>query len=74
MFLENYNDKFVKHVYKLLKGMVVEKIRVKNALDINLLEFKSRFKPFCGNILLFKANSHHNAKNKCGGSNAGHAS
>jgi len=54
IFLKGYNDKFVDHMYNLLKGTIVERIKVGNTLDVNLLELKPRFKPFHRNILLFK--------------------
>ena len=76
LFLRDYNDKFVEYMWKLVNNNLLEKTRVRNTLDINLLYFKSRFKnkPFCDTILLFKANSNHNAKNKCGGDKGRHTS
>jgi len=73
-FLKGYNDKFLDHMYNLLKGALIERIRVKNTLEITLLEFKFRFKPIFFNILQFKANSNRNAQNKCGGNKGGRKS
>jgi len=69
--LRVYNDKFLDHMYNLFNEILVERIRMKNTLEINLLEFKQRFKPFCVNISLFKAHSIHRAQNKCGGDKEG---
>jgi len=70
-FLRGYNDIFLDHVYNLFNEILMERIRVKNTLEINLLEFKQRFKPFCVNISQFKANSNRNAQNKYGGDKGG---
>jgi len=73
-FLKGYNDKFLDHMYKLFKEILMERIRVRNTLEINLLEFKPRFKPSYDNILLFKANSNHSDQNKCVGNKGGRKS
>jgi len=73
-FLRRYNDKFLGHVYNLVNEILRERIRVKNTLEINLLEFKPRFKPFYVIISLFKANLIHKAQNKCGGDKGGRKS
>jgi len=73
-FLRGYNDKFLDHVYNLFNKILMERITVKNTLEINLFEFKKRFKPFCVNISQFKANSKRNAQNKCGGDKGGRKS
>jgi len=63
-FLRGYHDKFLDHVYNLFNEILMERIRVRHTLEINLLEFKPRFKPFYDSILLFKANSNHSDQNK----------
>jgi len=73
-FLRGYNDKFLDHMNNLFHEILRDRIRVKNTLEINLLEFKQRFKPFCVNISQFKANSNRNAQNKCGGDKGGRKS
>jgi len=73
-FLRGYNDKFLDHVYNLFNKILMERITVKNTLEINLLEFKFRFKPICVNISQFKANSKRNAQNKCEGNKGGRKS
>jgi len=60
-FLRGYNNKFLNHMYNLFNEILMERIRLKNTLEINLLEFKSRCNPFYNNISLFKANSTHRA-------------
>jgi len=69
--LRGYHDKFLDHTYNLFNKILIERIMVKNTLEINLLEFKFRFKPICVNISQFKANSNRNAQNKCGGNKGG---
>jgi len=73
-FLRGYNDKFLDHVYNLFNKILMERIRVRHTLEINLLEFKQRFKPFCVNISQFKAKSYRNDQNKCGGNKGGRKS
>jgi len=73
-FLRGYNDKFLDHMYNLFNKILMERITVRNTLEINLLEFKPRFKPFCVIISQFKANSKRNAQNKCGGNKGGRKS
>ena len=74
-FLRDYSDKFVEYAWNLLNNRVA-KTRVRDALEFNFLNYKSRFKnkPFCDTILLFKANSSYNVKNKCGGDKGEHTS
>jgi len=55
-FLRDYNDKFLDHMYKLFNEILMERIKVKNTLEINFLEFKLRFKPTYFSIPQFKAN------------------
>jgi len=50
-FLRSYKDKFVDHMYNLFNEIPMERIRVKNTLGTNLLEFKMRFKLICFTIL-----------------------
>jgi len=73
-FLKGYNDKFLDHMNNLFNEILVERIRLKNTLEINLLEFKSRFNPLYNNISLFKANLINKAQNKCGGNKGGRKS
>jgi len=70
-YLRGYNDKFLDHINNLFSEILMERIRVKNTLEINFPEFKLRFKPICFTILQFKANSNRNAQNKCGGNKGG---